>query len=110
MQRDGERGTIPAMSRYYFHIENQESFTRDENGMEFDSLERVRNEASDAAGEILTSDLRVGKTNVVFQIQVEDGSDKRVMTLVVTGAVAAQSRNGSPERQVSSRSDGDTVG
>lgn len=89
------------MSRYYFHIENQESYTRDENGLEFDSLERVRNEASDAAGEILTSDLRAGKTNVVFQIQVEDGSDRRVMTLVVTGAVAAQSRSESGPSGVS---------
>ncbi len=109
MQRAWERATLPRMSRYYFHVENQESYTRDENGMEFDSLERARNEASDAAGEILTSDLRAGKTNVVFQIQVEDGNDKRLMTLVVTGAVAAQSRNASGQREVSSDRDEDSA-
>ena len=76
------------MARYYFHVQNQVSFVKDDVGIELDTFERVREQMSDAAGEILTSDLRAGKTDITFQIQVEDGSDRRLITLDVSGAIA----------------------
>lgn len=76
------------MVRYYFHVEN-DSYTRDESGVELDTIERVRDQASNAAGEILTSELRAGRANIGFQIQIEDPDDKRIMTIVISGAVVS---------------------
>ena len=76
------------MARYYFHVEN-DSYTRDESGVELDTIERVRDQASNAAGEILTSELRAGRANIGFQIQIEDPDDKRIMTIVISGAVVS---------------------
>lgn len=78
----------PRMSRYYFHVQNQGSFARDDVGLEFDTIELARDQASDAAGEILTSDLRLGKADITFQIQVENGECKCVFTMDVTATCA----------------------
>lgn len=75
------------MRRYFFHVQNQISYVRDEVGAELASLESARARASDTAGEILTSDLRDGKTDIVFDIQVEDGDGTRMLTLHVVGTV-----------------------
>ncbi|MEG3174828.1 hypothetical protein U1872_01190 [Sphingomonas sp. RB3P16] len=75
------------MARYYFHILNQSSYVRDEVGLELASIESARDQASDAAGEILTTDLREGKTDVMFDVQVEDGSGVRLLTFHIAGTI-----------------------
>lgn len=77
----------PGMSRYFFHVLNQISYVRDEIGAELGSLAVAQARASDAAGEILTSDLRNGKTDIVFDVQVEDGDGARLLTLHIVGTV-----------------------
>ncbi|WP_242181924.1 hypothetical protein [Sphingomonas sp. CARO-RG-8B-R24-01] len=77
------------MPRYFFDLQSQDSFTRDDTGLEMATVDRARDHASDAAGGILTSDFRAGRTDIRFEIQVEDGREHRVMTLKVTGTVAA---------------------
>ncbi|TPG54315.1 hypothetical protein EAH76_06470 [Sphingomonas glacialis] len=82
------------MPRYFFHVLNQTSHVHDEVGAELSSIAVARSRASDAAGEILTSDLRDGKTDIVFDVQVEDDRGARVLTVHVVGTV----ETGAPTR------------
>ncbi len=77
------------MQRFFFHVLNQTSYVRDDVGSELASLALARDQASDTVGEILTSDLRDGKTNVVFDVQVEDGAGARLLTFHIAGTVMA---------------------
>lgn len=75
------------MTRYFFHVRNQTSYVRDEIGGEMPGVEAARNHAADAAGEIITSELRDGNPDPQFEIQVEDGEGKRVLTFTVRSTV-----------------------
>lgn len=75
------------MPRYFFHVRNQTSYIRDEIGSELKSADGARARGADLAGEILTSDLREGRTEVVFDVEVEDDSRARVYTLYIVGTV-----------------------
>lgn len=75
------------MSRYFFHLQNQTSYVRDEIGSDLPSLGLVRSRAAEAAGEILTSDLRDGRTQVVFDLQVDDETGDRLFTVHVASSI-----------------------
>lgn len=77
------------MPQYFFHVRNQTSYERDEVGVDLAGLDAARDQAANSAGEILTSDLRDGKSDVHFDIQIEDADDTRLMTLHVAGTVEA---------------------
>lgn len=68
------------MPRYFFHVLNQRSYTRDEVGAELSGLEAARHRAADVVGEIVTSDLREGRADVVFDVEVDDEAGVRVLT------------------------------
>jgi hypothetical protein len=87
MEESGATWHVPAMSRYFFHLQNQTSYVRDEVGSDLASLGLARSRAAEAAGEILTSDLRDGRTQIVFDIQVDDAAGDRLFTVHVTGSV-----------------------
>jgi hypothetical protein len=76
------------MSRYFFHVQNQVSYMRDEIGSELPSQRVARSRAAEAAGEILTSDLRDGRTHVTFDIQVDNEAGARLFTISIAGSVA----------------------
>ena len=48
------------MPRYYFHIKEEATTIRDNDGMELEELEAVRNEATQAAREMMSEDVREG--------------------------------------------------
>ncbi|WP_010187157.1 DUF6894 family protein [Sphingomonas sp. PAMC 26605] len=75
------------MSRYFFHVQNQTSYVRDEVGSDLASPGLARSRAADAAGEILTADLRDGRTEVAFDIEVDDAAGERLFTVHVAGTV-----------------------
>lgn len=75
------------MSRYFFHVRNQVSYVRDEIGCDLASSDLARSRAAEAAGEILTSDLRDGRTVVAFDIQVDGESGERLFTVHIAGSV-----------------------
>lgn len=83
-----ESRQISCVSRYFFHVQNQTSYTRDEVGGELSGLEAARNHAADAAGQIITSELRDGNPDPTFEIQVEDEHGKRVLTFNIWSTVA----------------------
>lgn len=75
------------MQRFFFHVLNQTSYVRDEFGSDLATLDSARDQASDAAGEILTSDLRDGRTDVKFEVQVEDTAGARLLTVRIAAAI-----------------------
>lgn len=77
------------MPRYFFHVRNQTSYTRDEDGVALADVGAARAQAADAAGEILTSELRDGNAGPVFEIHVDDATSRRVLTLHVSGTFSA---------------------
>lgn len=62
---------------------NQESSTRDDTGLDFSREEAARYQASNASGEIPTSDLQAGK----FEAQIEDEADRSIATFRITGTI-----------------------
>eukprot|EP01037_Dinobryon_pediforme_P030644 gene30644-34793_t len=84
----GDLGPVRVMARYFFHVQNQVSYVRDEIGSDLPSQRVARSRAAEAAGEILTSDLRDGRTQITFDIQVDNEAGARLFTISVAGAVA----------------------
>jgi hypothetical protein len=64
------------MQRYYFHVRHHEMLIRDPEGAEFETLEMARDEAVQAAREILAERLIKGDVidGEVFEISLEDGA------------------------------------
>jgi hypothetical protein len=77
------------MARYYFHVEDAGSVTADDEGADFASLSQVHDQVATIAGEILTSELQCGRTDVVFTIRVENPLCGPVLALEVRGVLAA---------------------
>ena len=75
------------MPHYFFHVRNQQDYTRDTVGADLPDLAHARQQASRSAGEILTSELGDGSNGVAFEIQIEDGADERLFTMRIQGIV-----------------------
>lgn len=75
------------MSRYFFHVRNQVSFTRDDVGGEMSGIAAARNHAADAAGQIITSEMRDGNDDATIEIQVDDEHGARVLTFNIWSTV-----------------------
>ena len=63
------------MQRYYFHVRHDETLVRDLEGAEFETLELAREEAVQAAREILAERLIKGDVidGEIFEITLENG-------------------------------------
>jgi len=70
------------MPRFYFDVREGDSFTRDTDGLEFDSLNAAEYEAARAAAEIGREDLPKGKAREVT-VEVRDEHRQLLGTVMV---------------------------
>jgi hypothetical protein len=72
--------------RFYFDVREGDSFTRDTDGLEFNSLNAAEYEAARAAAEIGREDLPTGKAREVT-VEVRDEHGQQVLTVAVAMTV-----------------------
>ncbi|WP_205769630.1 hypothetical protein [Microvirga sp. KLBC 81] len=70
------------MPRYYFDVREGARFTPDEDGLEFDSLDKAEHEAACAAAEIGRDRLPKGDSREVT-VEVRNEHQQRVLTVKV---------------------------
>lgn len=75
------------MNRYFFHVENQTSFTTDEQGKLLRDRAAARREAAHAAGAILIDEMLDGRDAPVIAVHVKGGDDREIMVVRVTAEV-----------------------
>ena len=73
-------GQIPAMPRYFFHIQNGTKTLRDSEGVELKNLDEVREEAMESAREIMSERLLNGGPPIERAFIVEDEDGNTVLT------------------------------
>ena len=66
------------MPRYYFHFLNDDALLCDEDGLEFDGIDDVRNEAAAALAE-RAKDVRPGALRRVLSVDVRDEESEPVL-------------------------------
>jgi len=71
------------MSRFYFDVREGTSFTPDEEGLDFASLDVAERMAAEAAAEIGRDRLPKGDTRDIT-VEVRNDHGQRVLTVVVT--------------------------
>ncbi len=74
------------MPRFYFDVREGDSFTRDPEGLEFDSLAQAEAEAANGAAEIGRERLPKGRCPEIM-VEVRDGQGERVLTVTVSMTV-----------------------
>lgn len=74
------------MLRFYFDVQDGDSFTRDTNGLEFNSLNAAEYEATRTAAEIGREELPKGKAREVM-VEVRDQHGQHVLTVAVAMTV-----------------------
>jgi hypothetical protein len=72
--------------RFYFDVREGDSFTRDTDGLEFNSLNAAEHEAARAAAEIGQEDLPKGKAREVT-VEVRDEHGQQMLTVAVAMTV-----------------------
>jgi hypothetical protein len=72
--------------RFYFDVREGDSFTRDANGLEFNSLNAAEYEATRAVAEIGREHLPTGKAREV-PVEVRDEHGQQVLTVAVAMTV-----------------------
>ena len=71
------------MPRFYFDVREGTSFTRDDEGLEFDSLDAAERMAAEAAAEIGRDRLPKGDARDIT-VEVRNEHSQRVLTVTVT--------------------------
>lgn len=66
------------MARYYFHIADDKRFTRDEEGMEFPSLDAALREAQASARDLLIQELKDNQAIDHRRVEVWDEDGRRI--------------------------------
>jgi hypothetical protein len=69
--------------RFYFDVREGDSFTRDDDGLAFDSLEEAAAEAANSAAEIGRDRLPKGHAPEIL-VEVRDEHGERVLTVTVS--------------------------
>jgi hypothetical protein len=69
------------MPQYYLHIRDGEQLIKDEEGIELPSIGSAKNEAEDAAREILASKVRAGEIIDDQQFEIHDAWGNRMLTI-----------------------------
>lgn len=77
------------MSRYYFHVFNDDSVL-DEEGAELPDWEAARARAIKSARALACDSIQNGHLNLDHRIEVVDESDKRIMTVTFREAFTIQ--------------------
>lgn len=79
------------MPRFYIHVQNQTSYTRDENGSDLPDLGAAHLEAVRAAAGITAEDMRAGKDDVKLALHIENADGERQMTVETNTTVRVES-------------------
>lgn len=74
--------------RYYLHLRDGHDIALDEEGMEFDSLESLRDGMRQAARDIMAGDVLKGRLDLNLRIDAETGTGQLVLRLPFTEALA----------------------
>jgi hypothetical protein len=74
------------MPRYYFHLRDDVEELLDPDGIELPTLGAVRLAAMAAARDTLSHDLRQGRMDLRYRIDVEDGKGSIIYSLPFTDA------------------------
>jgi uncharacterized membrane protein len=69
--------------RFYFDVREGDSFTRNDDGLEFDSLDEAAAEAANSAAEIGRDRLPEGQAPEIM-VEVRDEHGERVLTVTVS--------------------------
>lgn len=76
------------MARYFFHLHECGTLIADEDGVEREGIEAVRQAAFQAARDVMCGEVKEGRLCLTCRIEVVDANDRPVLTLPFRDALA----------------------